>query len=296
MRGAPALLFLLPVLAGCAQTPATPATTWSDWNHATLEELAAARVGGHFPAFVTYVVEAAALGGLDPNTWPADHPVARDIPAGGPGYLSTLRPLYARLLSDPSNATLRAEVVAAAMGGHSGGQFGDAGALNDDMAAMQVLTAAGSRPESGWADAVASLARNQTGGWSWRVGGEPETDMTGLALDVLAGVSGGLDAVDRGAALASLDAARRDDGGYGLDVEDASNCDSTVWAIRAHLALDEPVADAAWSYLASLRTDGGWSYQPGEGRNTYCALEIATLFAVAQQAGLPVPAAFSFEP
>ncbi|MEK6986067.1 MAG: hypothetical protein AABX89_06775 [Candidatus Thermoplasmatota archaeon] len=286
-------ILLLPLVAGCA---GTKETTWASLHQDALDQLATHRNDGRFSSFLApYAVEAAALGGVDPNRWPTGDPavVGLALPLGP--YLSQLRPAYALALANPSDASVQSQLRSVVLAGLNGTQFGEPALLNDDAFALRALAAAGSDAAAdGWRAAVEGLARNQTGGWSYRMGVAPDTDSTGIVLVAL-GAANGLGLANRTAALAFLAASRDGDGGYGTSPGEVANCHSTVWALRGHFALDAPTPNGAWAYLAALRAPGGWAYPTGGAVNAFCTAEVATLFGAAVAAGIPVPPAFSFE-
>jgi hypothetical protein len=263
-----ALAASLALLGGCVHGEAGPRERAWDW---LLEQRDAE---GRWPeAFVPYLVETAMLGGKDPASWPEDRPLAAQLPwpGEGAGYMVSLRPLYAWSLL-PGHGGRGAEALERVLAGHDGRQFGDPALLNDDTFALLALD--GLSPSGEAARYGASLAENQSaeGGWSWAPDGEPETDMTGMALEALAGAgAGGLDAA---AARAFLDATHAAGGGHAVHAGGEPNCDSTVWAVRGYraLGLAPPGDDAA--FLRSLqRPDGAVAYRPGGAGNALCTAE-----------------------
>lgn len=288
------ILLLLPLVAGCVGTTETKG--WATLHQDALDALATHRNDGRFSAFLLpYAVEAAALGGVDPNRWPSDRPAALDLALPSGGYLSQLRPAYALALAHPAEATIQAQVRSLVLAGLNGTQFGDAVLFNDDAFALRALAAARSGAATdGWQVAVENLARGQTGGWSYRTDVAPDTDSTGIVVVALEAAAG-LPFANRTAALAFFAAARDGLGGYGAGPDETANCHSTVWALRGLIALGEATPDGAWAYLSTLRAPGGWAYPTGGAVNAFCTAEVATLFGAARSAGIAVPPAISFE-
>ena len=284
---------LLALLLGGCLSPAAP--TWQGLGQTTLAELAAQRTEGHFaPFLVPYVVEAAVRVGLEPAEWPQGRPVADDLVVPNEPYFSTLRPTFARVLANPGDRDVESQALAAVLAGFDGRQFGDASKTLDDAFALFTLAALGagsSAPAQAAAGFLAASA-NATGGWSYLATGTPDVDSTGIVVAALAAVGRPPPA---GPVEAFLTRATSLHGGSGAAPGAPVNCQSTVWAIRAELALGHPVPAMAWSFLASLRVARGWSAHAGEAADAFCSVEVATLFGVAHQAGVPVPSAFSFE-
>ncbi|HUR25148.1 MAG TPA: prenyltransferase/squalene oxidase repeat-containing protein [Candidatus Thermoplasmatota archaeon] len=249
------------------------------------------------PAQVPYVIEAAHAAGKDLHAWPQPVPVAHQVawPPENASLLQALRPLLAVALAahDGVDVDVAASqrVQDRVMAAFDGRQFGDPALLNDDAFALIVLGAAHVTWSSALDPAVDGLLANQSadGGWSWSVGGAGETDMAGL---VLAGVTeaGAIHRVDRRPVLAFLDTTRSPGGGHALHPGGPPNCDSTVWAIRAHDAFGMPAPRGDWDFLVSLqRPDGSFAYTPGGPGNALCTSEAATLLAMAQAHQVVVP-------
>jgi len=102
-------------------------------------------------------------------------------------------------------------------------------------------------------------SQSRSGGWSWHLGGKPDSNDTAAALEALrvAGVTGA--AVTRG--LAALRAFRNRDGGYGLTAGRESDAQSTAWAIQALAAWSKRPGAATWRFLSRLRrADGSYRY------------------------------------
>jgi hypothetical protein len=104
------------------------------------------------------------------------------------------------------------------------------------------------------------LARQaKSGGWSWAVGGQPDSNDTAAALEALrvAGVRGA--AVTRGARF--LLTFQNRDGGFELTHGRGSDAQSTAWAIQGLVAAGRTPPRSAFAYLARLkRTDGSYRY------------------------------------
>jgi hypothetical protein len=99
----------------------------------------------------------------------------------------------------------------------------------------------------------------KTGGFSWAVGGEPDSNDTAAALEALrvAGVRGA--PVTR--AVAFLLSFQRRDGGFELTHGRGSDAQSTAWAIQGLVAAGRRPPRSAFTYLAKLRRpDGSYRY------------------------------------
>jgi len=236
-----------------------------------------------------YVLEAAVAAGKDPSAWPPGHPAlsAVHLPGNGTAYLAFLRPAYA--LSRVPGVPQRDAIYNGVVHGWDGRQFGDPALLDDDTFAL--LTLAAVVPDWGlepWHSMPDSLLANQSaaGGWSWAVNGTPDTDSTGIAVAALAASRPGQPLpADVGAFLATVHNA---DGGFGGLPGQVSNCDSTVWGMRA-AALAGADDRGALGFLLSLRRgDGGFAYLPSEaGSNALCTAEATILLADLAAGRLP---------
>jgi hypothetical protein len=104
------------------------------------------------------------------------------------------------------------------------------------------------------------LARQgRSGGWSWSVGGRPDSNDTAAALEALrvAGVRGA--PVTRGVRF--LLSFQNRDGGFELTDGRGSDAQSTAWAIQGLVAAGRKPPLGAFSYLARLkRADGSYRY------------------------------------
>ncbi|MBA2463073.1 MAG: hypothetical protein H0V45_15145 [Actinobacteria bacterium] len=102
-------------------------------------------------------------------------------------------------------------------------------------------------------------AQHRAGGWSWSVGGAPDTNDTAAAIQALraAGVDGR--PIDR--AVAFLRGHQNADGGFELTDGRGSDAQSTAWAIQGLLAAGSSPGPPAFRYLARLRRpDGSYRY------------------------------------
>lgn len=98
-----------------------------------------------------------------------------------------------------------------------------------------------------------------SGGWSWDVGVQPDSNDTAAALEALrvAGVHGA--PIDR--AVKYLLRFENADGGFALSKGDTSDSQSTAWAIQGLLAAGRTPPKAAFAYLARMRrSDGSYRY------------------------------------
>ncbi|MFL5927944.1 MAG: hypothetical protein ACJ77E_13540 [Gaiellaceae bacterium] len=95
----------------------------------------------------------------------------------------------------------------------------------------------------------------KSGGWSWFVRGQPDSNDTAAALEALrvAGVRGR--AVARGVAF--LRSFENRDGGFELTRGRGSDAQSTAWAIQGLVAAGAKPPRRAFAYLARLRRDDG---------------------------------------
>jgi prenyltransferase beta subunit len=104
---------------------------------------------------------------------------------------------------------------------------------------------------------LARQARN--GGWSWAVGGQPDSNDTAAALEALrvAGIHGA--PVTK--AVRFLLSFQNHDGGFELTKGRGSDAQSTAWAIQGLVAAGRTPPRAAFAYLARLkRADGSYRY------------------------------------
>jgi len=104
------------------------------------------------------------------------------------------------------------------------------------------------------------LARQaKSGGWSWYLNGQPDSNDTAAAIEALrvAGVRG--KPVTR--AVAFLRSFQRRDGGFELTRGRGSDAQSTAWAIQGLVAAGVKPPARAFAYLARLRRpDGSYRY------------------------------------
>jgi hypothetical protein len=109
--------------------------------------------------------------------------------------------------------------------------------------------------------AVRFVLRQQarSGGWSWYLHGQPDSNDTAAAIEALrsAGVTG--KPIRRG--LAYLLVLRNRDGGFELTPGRGSDAQSTAWAVQAFVAAGRPVPNGSLAYLSRLRRpDGSFRY------------------------------------
>lgn len=135
---------------------------------------------------------------------------------------------------------------------------------------------------------VTYLLRHQhrSGGWSWIVGGAPDSNDTAAVIQALRarGVRGR--PINRG--IAYLRRLQNADGGFELTAGRGSDAQSTAWAIQAFVAarLKPPVK--AFRYLAALRRpDGSYRYSKRYGA-TPVWVTSQVLVALAHKA-FPLP-------
>ncbi|MGH3002032.1 MAG: hypothetical protein ACRDM1_05120, partial [Gaiellaceae bacterium] len=101
--------------------------------------------------------------------------------------------------------------------------------------------------------------QSRSGGFSWAVGAQPDSNDTAAALEALrvAGVHGA--PVRR--AVTFLLGFRARDGGFELTHGRGSDAQSTAWAIQALVAAGRKPPRSAFAYLAKLRRpDGSYRY------------------------------------
>lgn len=271
--------------------PAVAATPHSD-AEAALAYLAGTRSpdGAFDPALAPLLVEAASAVGKDPRLWPdPQHPALDSVrmPGNGP-LLARLRPAHAMALARGPDPALAEELLSTSRDG----QLGEPGLLNDDawgLISLHALGVAGSEGRLQSSAMFLAAHQGRDGGWSWSTSGTSETDMTGMVLTALASVHA-LNGTVPGRAAAFLEAQAGADGGYPASPAGPANCDSTVWAIQGLRALQQPVPPSAWAYLRGLRRpDGGFAYAAGQGSNTLCTAEAATLLGQALASGGDLP-------
>ncbi|HUR63429.1 MAG TPA: hypothetical protein VM241_03000 [Candidatus Thermoplasmatota archaeon] len=236
-----------------------------------------AKSGAFDASLAPLLVEAAAAVHIDPAAWPdAAHPLLASLrPAGNGTLLEQVRSIHARAVSGHATP----QDTAAVQASFANGQYGDLVLLNDDAWAILSLRALGVPATDDYLQAAAhhvAAQQDAGGGWSWRIGGAPSSDVTGMALVALKQANA-LPADAAASARAYLEARQNATGGY-AEERGAPNCDSTVWAIRGLHAAGAPTPANAWAYLAGLhQPDGGFAYQPGQPSNPLCTAEVAAL-------------------
>ncbi len=251
---------------------------------------------GRWPtAQVPLAMDVAIAAHLNVTAWPVPIPVAQQVvwPAEEASLLSSLRALDAEAhAAAAANDAARLERVRErVLSRFDGRQFGDPVLLNDDAFSLLVLGHARVTWSSAFEPVVAGLLANQSddGGWSWKVGGAGETDMTGMVLSGLA-EAGAIHRVDAERVLGFLATTSTSGGGHGLLAGGEPNCDSTVWAIRVQERLGRMAPTAPWAYLLGLQNpDGGFSYTPGGPSNALCSFEAATLLGMAVVHEVQIP-------
>lgn len=105
------------------------------------------------------------------------------------------------------------------------------------------------------------LLRRQTraGGWSWNVGGAPDSNDTAAAVEALRSI--GLRGAPIHRALHFLAGFRNGDGGFELTHGRGSDAQSTAWVAQAYIAAGRPPPRGALVYLRRLqRGDGSFRY------------------------------------
>jgi prenyltransferase beta subunit len=127
-------------------------------------------------------------------------------------------------------------------------------------------------------------AQTRTGGWSWNLGSEADSNDTAAAVQALASVG------SRGApmrrAVAFLRRFQNRDGGFELTKGRGSDVQSTAWAIQGLLAARVQPPASAFRYLARMRrSDGSFRYSA-----RYVATPVwVTAQALAALARKPLP-------
>ena len=102
-------------------------------------------------------------------------------------------------------------------------------------------------------------AQHRSGGWSWHVGGAPDTNDTAAAIQALRAAGIGGRPIQR--AVAFLRRHQNPDGGFELTDGRGSDAQSTAWAIQGLLAAGATPGPPAFRYLARLkRPDGSFRY------------------------------------
>jgi hypothetical protein len=101
--------------------------------------------------------------------------------------------------------------------------------------------------------------QSRSGGWSWYLNGQPDSNDTAAALEALrtSGVRGA--PIRRG--LSYLHRLQNRDGGFELTPGRGSDAQSTAWAIQAFAAAHKAAPRGSLAYLKRLRrSDGGFRY------------------------------------
>jgi len=99
----------------------------------------------------------------------------------------------------------------------------------------------------------------KSGGWSWAVGGAPDSNDTAAVVEALRAARVKGRPITR--ALVYLRRLQNMDGGFELTPGRGSDAQSTGWAIQAFLAAGARPGHAAYAYLARLRRpDGSYRY------------------------------------
>lgn len=130
--------------------------------------------------------------------------------------------------------------------------------VNSAIWAVLALRAVGERPPPA---AVRFVLQRQTasGGWSWAVGGAPDSNDTAAAVQALRAAGVGGRPIVR--ALAFLRRHQRADGGFELTRGRGSDVQSTAWCVQAFAAAGRPPPAGALRYLLRLqRPDGSFRY------------------------------------
>jgi prenyltransferase beta subunit len=185
------------------------------------------------------------------------------VDAGAPGSLRYLQSQEATLEStiDVALAALAEQSLGASpdallarlrAAGKAGGQIGET--VNSTCWAVLALGRS-TRQTTHWL--LAQQARS--GGFSWAVHGQPDSNDTAAALEALrvAGVRGS--PVTR--AVVFLRSFQNRDGGFELTHGRGSDAQSTAWAIQGLVAAGRIPPPASFAYLAKLkRADGSYRY------------------------------------
>jgi len=132
--------------------------------------------------------------------------------------------------------------------------------LNATMWGIVSLRAAGEPAPSGSARYVLRH-QHRSGGWSWAVGGAPDSNDTAAAVLALraAGLRATHAAIAR--ALRYLRGVQNRDGGFELVPGRGSDVQSTAWAVQAFLAAGARPGTPAYRYLTRMqRADGSLRY------------------------------------
>ena len=110
-------------------------------------------------------------------------------------------------------------------------------------------------------EAVRFLLRQQrgSGGWSWYLNGQPDSNDTAAAIEALRAAAVTGKPIRRG--LAYLLRLRNRDGGFELTPGRGSDAQSTAWAVQAFVAAGRAVPKGSIAYLSRLRRpDGSFRY------------------------------------
>ena len=105
--------------------------------------------------------------------------------------------------------------------------------------------------------AVRFVLRQQarSGGWSWYLNGQPDSNDTAAALEALRSVGVTGKPIRHG--LAYLLRLRNRDGGFELTPGRGSDAQSTAWAVQAFVAAGRAVPKGSIAYLSRLRRPDG---------------------------------------
>jgi len=173
-------------------------------------------------------------------------------------------------------AALRARLVAAE---RPSGQIGDT--LNSTIWAVLAL---GRSSPATTRFVLAHQARG--GGFSWAVGGQPDSNDTAAALELfrVAGVKGR--SVAR--AVAFLKGFQRPGGGFELSHGRGADAQSTAWAIQGLVAAGRKPPRSAFAYLASLKQRDG-SYRYSAAYTTTPVWVTAQVLAALAKRPFPLP-------
>jgi squalene cyclase len=123
------------------------------------------------------------------------------------------------------------------------------------------------------------------GGWEWSPGWGADTNTTALALQALIAAGEPISSSTVASALAFLETAQNEDGGFAYDLSPhaPSDANSTSYVVQALSAAEEDPLSARWtvsattpiSYLLSLQLpDGSFEWQPGTGANQLATQQV----------------------
>ncbi len=267
----------LSLLIGTASIVHADVVTDNGLNYLKAQQQATGRITNGFSSPSQWAAIAFTANGVDtatvknPTTSLKDF-LLTDVPTNNAATEWETRILALVAVGENPSSVNGANFVQNLEGFYTGGQIGDACALNDDIFGLLALVAsgnlAGSTVKQGALDFIISH-QDANGGFSWSAPGcawyETSSDMTAAAIQSLqAAKNNGMTNAGLDTAIANaktyLLTTQNGDGGFGVY---GSDTDTTGWALMALNVLGEQSATAgvnAKNYLLSQQSgvDGGF--------------------------------------